>query len=254
MTKLNVLDVQMGEMTDKYKKIGMLTPSSNSTLEPVCSRMLWNVPEVVCLYSRFPVRKITLEEEALKQFDIDTMLKAAELLVDAEVDVIAWNGTSGAWLGFDRDRELCRVISEKTGVPATTCMLATLEAFKANNVKKVHIIAPYLRDVMERIVAEYNKAGIEVVNAEGCGFSNVKAMRNASDELITEMMDSVTQTPADGISVVCTAFPLVHKIDHYEKKYNYTIYDTIPVVVWETMRMAGVDTNKVKGWGRLFQS
>lgn len=254
MTKLKVLDFQTGEMNDNYKKIGMLTPSSNSTLEPVCSRMLWNIPEVVCLYSRFRVQKITLEEDALKQFDIDNMLRAAELLADAEVDVIAWNGTSGAWLGFDRDRELCRVIKEKIGVPATTCMLATLEAFKANNVKKAHIIAPYQQDVMERIIVEYNKAGIEVVNAEGCGFSNVKAMRNAPDTLITEMMDSVTQAPADGISVVCTAFPLVHKIEHYENKYNYTIYDTIPVVVWETLKMVGVDPKQVKGWGRLFQS
>lgn len=254
MTNLTNLNLPVTKTTDKYKKIGMITPSSNSTLEPVCSRMLWNVPEAVCLYSRFSVTKITLEEDALKQFEIDTMLRAAELLVDAEVDVIAWNGTSGSWLGIDRDRELCRIITEKTGVPATTSMLASFEAFKANNVKKVHIITPYVQDVDKCIVAEFNKEGFEVVNAVGCGYTDVKMMRNASDETIVKMLDTVTSSPADGISVVCTAFPLVHKIDYYEKMYNCTIYDTITATLWQCLKMVDVDIKLIKGWGRLFEN
>ena len=31
----------------------------------------------------------------------------SELLAHAKVDVIAWNGTSASWLGFDRDERLC---------------------------------------------------------------------------------------------------------------------------------------------------
>jgi maleate isomerase len=254
MAHLNVRNLPVTKTIDAYKKIGMLTPSSNSTLEPVCSRMLANVPQAVCLYGRIPVTKITLEKDVLKQFDFAPMLQASELLAHAEVDVIAWNGTSGAWLGFDVDRELCRLIKEKTGAPATTSMLAQLEAFKLNNVKKIHLVAPYQQDVMERMICEYSKAGVEVVNAEACGYSNVKAMRNTSDEIITSMLDAVTKAPADGISVVCTAFPLVHKIDFYEKKYNCTIYDTIPVVLWKSLKMVGVDTKRVKGWGRLFDA
>ena len=30
-------------------------------------------------------------------------------------------------------------------------------------------------------------------------------------------------------------------------------YDTVSTVVWKQLRMAGVDTRQVKGWGRLFQ-
>ena len=30
------------------------------------------------------------------------------------------------------------------------------------------------------------------------------------------------------------------------------IYDTISVVVWKALNMAGVDVSRVEGWGRLF--
>lgn len=99
-------------------------------------KILNDVAEVSCHYSRFEVTKISLEQDALQQFDFEPMLRAAELLAHAEVDVIAWNGTSGGWLGFDVDRELCDLITKRTGIPATTSMLAQVEAFAEFNVKR----------------------------------------------------------------------------------------------------------------------
>ena len=48
------------------------------------------------------------------------ILAAAGLLGDAKVDVIAWNGTSAAWLGFETDERLCEAITAATGIAATT--------------------------------------------------------------------------------------------------------------------------------------
>ena len=31
------------------------------------------------------------------------------------------------------------------------------------------------------------------------------------------------------------------------------IYDTISTTVWGSLRVAGVDTKRVKGWGRIFE-
>ncbi len=103
----------------EQKKIGMLTPSSNTTLEPICSNMVAGKETIVTMhYGRFSVTKISLEEDALAQFDMKPMLQAARLLADADVDVIAWNGTSGGWLGFDIDRQLCARIRRRDRNPA----------------------------------------------------------------------------------------------------------------------------------------
>jgi maleate isomerase len=236
------------------KKIGMLTPSSNTILEPVCSRMLNDVPEVTCHYSRFPVTKISLEEDSLQQFNYEPMLRAAELLAHAEVDVIAWNGTSGGWLGLDTDRELCSLITKRTGIPATTSMLAQSDAFLKNNVKTCHLVTPYIAEMNELIKKQYKAIGIETIHIEGAGETVNRQFSQMSNEKMEDMIKSVCSSPADGLSIVCTNFGAINNVEYFEKTYNQTMYDTIAVLVWKSMDMIGVDPSKVKGWGKLFQA
>jgi maleate isomerase len=38
-----------------------------------------------------------------------------------------------------------------------------------------------------------------------------------------------------------------------ERELGIPIYDTIATAVWASLRKAGVRTDPVKGWGRLFK-
>ena len=87
-------------------RLGMLTPSSNTVLEPLTAAMLADLPDTSAHFGRFRVLKISMEDDALSQFTNEPMLAAAELLADAQVQSICWNGTSSGWLGFDTDRTL----------------------------------------------------------------------------------------------------------------------------------------------------
>jgi len=102
------------------KRLGIITPSSNSVLEPVTSAMLHGVDRVSAHFSRFRVTEIALDAAALSPFDASAMIPAADLLADAKIDATAWNGTSANWLGISRDRSLCEAITARTGVPTTT--------------------------------------------------------------------------------------------------------------------------------------
>src|ERR1700751_5751372 len=102
------------------RRLGMITPSSNSVLEPVTAAMVADVAGITAHFSRVRVTEIALDAGALDQFDASVMLPAADLLADAKVDAIAWNGTSASWLGVSRDRSLCDAITARTGAPATT--------------------------------------------------------------------------------------------------------------------------------------
>ncbi|MFC4799552.1 aspartate/glutamate racemase family protein [Neobacillus sp. GCM10023253] len=235
------------------KKIGMLTPSSNTALEPICSRMLHEVPEVTCHYSRFEVTKISLEQDSLSQFNMEPMLRAAELLAHAEVDVIAWNGTSGGWIGFDVDRKLCEEITKRTGIPATTSMLSQIRAFKEHDIKSVHLVTPYISEINRLIAEQYkNECGIETVNSSGLNITHNRSFSLVPQERIEEQINEVTVSPADALSIVCTNFPPVARVNYYEEKYKMPMYDTINVLIWECLKMVDVDPAKVKGWGALF--
>src|SRR6202000_2660814 len=118
-------------------RLGMLTPSSNTALEPITYAMLAGIADVSVHFSRFKVTEIALFDAAQRQFDDTEILRAAELLAHAKVDVIAWNGTSAGWLGFDRDERLCERIIAATGVRACTTVLAYRDLLRRLGVARI---------------------------------------------------------------------------------------------------------------------
>ena len=143
--------------------LGMLTPSSNTTLEPVSSAMLAGLPDVSAHFGRFRVTEISLGEAALGQFEYGPMLDAASLLADARVRVICWNGTSASWLGLGKDRDLCAAITDRTGVAATSSVLALAEIFRLTGVERFGLVTPYLDEIQERIVPNFRAEGFDCV-------------------------------------------------------------------------------------------
>jgi maleate isomerase len=77
-------------------RLGVLTPSSNTVLEPLTAAMAAEAG-ATAHFARFPVTEISLGPDALRQFDRGPMLAAAGLLADARMHVIVWSGTSAAW-------------------------------------------------------------------------------------------------------------------------------------------------------------
>src|SRR5215468_9052711 len=148
MLSANVRGVSRRELFSELqmtarKRIGMLTPSSNTVVEPLTAAMLLGVPDVSAHFSRFKVTEIAISESSDRQFSDDEILRAAALLTHAKVDVIAWNGTSAGWLGFERDEQLCQQITATTGVAACTSVLAFREIFERTGVSRVGLVTPY---------------------------------------------------------------------------------------------------------------
>jgi maleate isomerase len=236
----------------KNVRLGMLTPSSNTALEPITSAMLSGLPEVSAHFSRFEVTEIALSAKALAQFDTGNILRAAELLAHAKVDVIGWNGTSSGWLGFDADVRLCEQITAATGIPATTSMLALNEILAKAKVTKLGYVTPYRDDVQQRIIANYETLGIACRGDRHLGLQDNFSFAEVTPAELEAMIREVAQERPDAIAIVCTnlrAAPLVARL---EQETGIPIYDTIATVVWKALAMAGVDPARVQGWGSLF--
>jgi maleate isomerase len=232
--------------------LGMLTPSSNTVLEPVTSAMIADLPEVSVHFSRFRVTEIALHDQALGQFQDQQLLEAAQLLADAQVDVIAWNGTSAGWLGFDADVHLCEQIQAATGIPATTSTLALNEIFQQKQIEKFALVTPYLAEVQNRIIKNYRQLGLECVAERHLNRQVNFSFSDVSEAEIVDMIRDVAATQPQSITTFCTNLRAAPLIDYLEAESNIPIYDTIAVAVWKSLKLAGVDVTRVKGWGRLF--
>jgi len=233
-------------------RLGMLTPSSNTVLEPVCAEMLREVPEASLHFGRFRVTEISMSAESNDQFAREAMLRAASLLGDAKVDSICWNGTSASWLGLNRDRDLCSAIAHSTGVPATSSVLAMFEILRRAGLKRVGIVTPYIDRVQELIVKNFAEEGISVVGERHLGLSENFAFANVRARQIAEMIRGVAAEGAEAALVLCTnvrAAPLTAEL---EEEIGIPILDSIATAVWGALRLASVPPRRVRGWGRLF--
>jgi maleate isomerase len=234
-------------------RLGMLTPSSNTTLEPVKTAMLANLPSVSVHFSRFRVTEIALSADALAQFDDRPILAAAELLAHAKVDVIAWNGTSSGWLGFEADKLLCKRIEAATSIRASTSMLALNDILAATGVKRLGLATPYIDAVQQRIAANYATMGIECDAERHLGIQDNFAFAEVSAETLIGMIRAVAAQKPDAIAVICTNLRAAPLVAALEQETGIPIYDTIATAVWKSLVLAGVDPALITGWGQVFR-
>lgn len=234
--------------------IGMLTPSSNTVLEPYMCAILHDLlPNVTAHFQRFTVREIAMDDKALSQFNNPALIEAAEILSHAKMDVIAWAGTAAGWRGFEIDQGLCAQITEATGIPATTSVLALNEILDRTNVKRLGLVTPYLEDVQKQIMLNYASAGHEVVAERHCGARDNFSFSEFDEDTIARMIREVAAEGVDAIIVLCTNFRGAPIVEALERELGIPIYDSVSATVWKALLMTGRDPAQITGWGRLFQ-
>lgn len=233
--------------------IGMLTPSSNTVLEPVTALMLADCyPRVTAHFARFRVTTISLEAASLGQFDEGPILTAADLLADARVDIVVWNGTSASWLGFEHDEALCRAITARTGIPATSAILGLNDLLARCGARRIGLVTPYSSDVQARIVENYRAAGIEVVTERHLGFTDNFSFAEVGEETIADMCRETVAARPDAVVVLCTNMRGGLVAPEIEAELEVPILDSVAFTLWKALDVIGAESGLLRRWGILY--
>ncbi|GKQ50496.1 aspartate/glutamate racemase family protein [Bradyrhizobium sp. Ce-3] len=233
-------------------RLGMLTPSSNTALEPITYAMLSGVDDVTAHFARFRVTEIALSEQALRQFDASEILRAAELLAHAKVDVIAWNGTSASWLGFDRDESLCEQITAATGIKACTTVLAYRDLLRRIGARRIGLVTPYRTDVQDKIIANWNAAGLHCFAERHLALQDNFSFAEVSEAEVAGLIKQVVREGCDAAVVLCTNMRGAGAAERLEREFGVPVLDSIAVTLWACLTAVGCDPSRVHGWGSLF--
>lgn len=234
------------------QRIGVLTPSSNTALEPLTCAIVAQAPGLSAHFGRFRVTEISMAQRALGQFDDGNILDAAALLSDAHPDVLVWSGTSAGWLGFDKDEQLCQRIQERVGVPASTAILALNELMAIGGVNRLAIVSPYTADIQQRIIDQYQEAGIEIVAQVRHDISVNYDFALLEPDQILRDLNEVARAKPQAVVTYCTNLRAAHLAEAFELETGITLLDTVSTAVWGAMRKLNRDPSVIKGWGSLF--
>ena len=232
------------------QRIGMIVPSSNTCLEPQTYRILGDRTDVTVHFTRIEVTRIALDDGADAQFDEAVMVEAARLLATAKVDVIAWNGTSGSWLGIAHDREIVEAIAAATGFPATTSSLAMLDALARCGATEIGLVTPYTEDVNLGVAREYAAQGIEVVAQRHLGLSDNESFARVVPEQLAPLVQETFAAGARATAVLCTNLYGAPIVAAAEAGSDACVLDSVAVTLWRCLELVGAAGLDAR-WGRV---
>jgi maleate isomerase len=236
-------------MVPRVARLGMIVPSSNTCLEPTTYRMLGERTDVSVHFTRIPVGRVGLDGTSDAQFDTAAMKAAAALLATADVDVIAWNGTAGSWLGIAHDRAITDAITAATGVRALTSTQACVTAYGALGVRSVGIVTPYPDDMNAKIGVCYREEGITVSAAHGFGLTETTDIARIRPEELLAPARQVARSKPDAIAYVCTNLHGADAVEAAETELGLPVLDSVATTLAACLALVGADPLNSR-WGR----
>lgn len=229
-------------------RIGLLAPSSNTTVEPEFYRAL---PEGVTLHTaRLPI--VTVTPESIGKM-ADSLDEQSKLVATADVDVIILGATAPSFLkGLGYDREVSERITKVTGKPATTTSTALLEAMKALNVTRIALGSAYSPQVND-ICANFLEAnGVKVVSKDGLNVIDNLQIGRLDVQSAYDLGKKVDHPDAQAIVLACTNWKSMAIIEQLERVLGKPVLSTTQVSIWGALRKIGYK-GSIAGYGRLLR-
>ena len=238
----------MNSNNQKKTRIAMLTPSSNSVVEPCCYKIIGSLDNTSIHFGRIEVLWIDDEASSLSQFHDETMLKGFDLLSHVRPSVIGWNGTSASWLGFDRDYALVEEISKRTGCPAVTSTLSIIEALRALQITNIGLVTPYVESIQKKIIKNFEIEKFKCVSERHFNMTDNFSFGEVPEAKIGNAAEEVVAEGAEAVIVLCTNLAGAGIAALIEERTGVPVLDSVVLTVWGAFRSIGRDTSSLVDW------
>ncbi len=229
-------------------RIGLIIPSSNTTMEPEFWKM---APEGVSIHSA-RMRLIEVTPEALSEMHKDLM-HAAQLLSDTNVDIIVFGCTSGSFLeGLGFDKQISDEIKSNVGVEAITTSTAVIDALKELELRKIVLATPYIEEINKKEVKFLEDNGIKVLKYKGLGILKNTEIGAQTPDVAYRLAKEVYVSEADGVFISCTNFRTIEILDVLEQDLGVPVISSNQATMWKTLKTLGI-REKYESFGTLLR-
>lgn len=228
-------------------RIGLVVPSSNTTVEPELTNAC--PPGTSVHTARMPLEDVTAD-------DLDAMadraIECAERLAHADVDVVAYACTTGSLLhGHGFDAELEAEIGATADCPAVATALSVERALDTLDCQRIALATPYVNDLTRREVDYLEESGHEIVAVDDRGITANTDIGALSPEDAYRQVDALLADAddSDGVFVSCTNYPSLPVVETLEADRGLPVVTSNAATLWDALQSVDVDTD---GPGQLF--
>ena len=227
-------------------KIGYVLLATEQTVQDDVSQLR---PEGVGIhFTRAAIPDSITNDTLLAQADLLADC-AATLLPDGSLDVVCYARTSGS-LVIGEERVFRELNKGAPNAQATSLISGVIRALQAVNAKKLVVATPYLDEINLREVEYLEKAGFEVLSIAGLDLEKDSDMVRVTPEFIAEFALQQDHPDADAIFISCGALRTLDVVGSIELKAGKPVIASNQAMIWDTLRLAGID-DRIEGYGKL---
>ena len=238
-------------------RIGLLLPSSNSTMEPELNSVAHKFSTPLSVHTaRLTLKKV----DSQSLFKMREELRTETMkLMDADIDILLYGCTSGSILnGKEYSLSLVKQMDKILGKTSksTTTALCVLNSLKKLSVKRISVITPYSEEI-NRLEEKFLKEnGYFVESISGMGL-----IENSQIGVVTqrELIDFIELSEkkinhSEAIFISCTnlsTFPSLHLL---EEKYKVPVISSNSASLHEVLSISQIPSSFLSGkLGALFR-
>ena len=230
-------------------KIGFVLLPNDQLVEEDMVRM---APPGVGVYFSRARMPHEISTRTLAQLTESLAETAGRILPDDILDVVCLACTSGTVAVGE-----ARVCSElNKGAPnahATSLMGSVTKALAALQVRRIAVGTPYAHELTDTVVGYLqNEAGFEITAYAGLGLDYDRDMVRVTPDYLLEFGASLDTPEAEALLISCSALRSLEIVEALEKEIRKPVIVSNQAMMWNCLRLAGVQ-DRISGYGELLR-
>ncbi len=155
-------------------------------------------------------------------------------------------------VGLEKVGDLMKSVADECGAPVTSSLESQMKALKTVGARKIGVIQPFVEEHagMYDYLSEF---GFELAGVKSGGYPAIDLARiplevpiGLSRELLHEQPD------IDTLHFPCPHWAVIAALDGLEQTLHVNAVSAGQAIIWNSLRMAGVD-DRLTGYGRLLR-
>ena len=237
------------------KKIGLLTPATNLTVEDE----LWSMraEDVTIATARIVIDQVDWKtEKDLERFVLGVAERLPETtarVMQAQPDgLLLGISSSNLWGGVKTNTEMKARAKRDTGLELTTPVDAMIEGLDVFKARRIGVVTPYPELADAQVVSFFKEIGVDVVAQKGLRCKSARDIGQVPPSVMRKALRSVCVQGVEALVTLGTDLKISRVAAEAERWLGLPVLAVNATTWWCALRHQGVSA-RLPGWGMLLE-